>query len=199
MLSTLPIQCRCGSLRGTLTNPASALRLVCYCRDCQTYARALGKGVDILDSNGGTNIVASLQQQVSFSHGRDKLACMSLTDTGIYRWYAGCCNTPIANTTRRPQMSYVGLVHACLASSPARVSDIWPAHFTVNTANANGSVPSPGIKALMATLSIAKRVIGARIAGTWRGTPFFAQGTSRPVVEPRVLSGAELQSARSAV
>ena len=87
----------------------------CYCRDCQAFAHALGNPGAILDKLGGTDIVATLQQYVTFTKGTEALACLSLSERGLLRWYANCCNTPIANTARNPKLSYVGLVHTCLA------------------------------------------------------------------------------------
>jgi hypothetical protein len=199
MNHTHSIQCRCGTVRGALSEPEDALREICYCRDCQTYAYALGEAEKVLDHNGGTGIVATVQERVAITHGREHLACMSLTERGLYRWYAACCRTPLANTTRRPQMSYVGLVHSCLSPTPNGVAERWPAYFTVNTSHAKGAVESPGAKALFGSLAIARMVLSARFRGSWRRSPFFASGTSQPVCSPLVLSLEQLQSARSAV
>jgi hypothetical protein len=42
---------------------------------------------------------------------------MSLSDKGMLRWYASCCNTPIGNTSRDFKVSHVGLLHNCLQES----------------------------------------------------------------------------------
>lgn len=199
MAESIPIKCRCGTVRGALSQPKKSRRLICYCRDCQAYAHALGAAEAVLDAAGGTSIVATLQERVSIAQGHEQVACLSLTDRGIYRWYAACCRTPLANTIRRPQMSYVGLVHSCLAPEDASVGEHWPKFFTVNTASAKGSVQSPGSGALLGTIAIARMVIGARLRGSWRRSPFFAGGTSRPISPPHVLSSEELARARSAV
>ena len=86
--------------------------MTCYCRDCQAYAHALGNAGAILDDLGGTDIVASLQQHVMLSQGTDALACLSLSDKGLLRWYASCCNTPIANTARNHKLSERGWTEA---------------------------------------------------------------------------------------
>ena len=121
--------------------PARPTRVVCYCRDCQAYAHALGNPGAALDALGGTHIVAALQQHVAFTNGADSLACLSPTERGLRRWYASCCNTPIANTVRNPKLSHVGLVHTCLAKSPASLeADYGPARAQVNTSNAGARV-----------------------------------------------------------
>ena len=199
MAESIPIRCRCGTVRGVLSQPEQSLRLICYCRDCQTYAHALGTPERVLDEAGGTTIVAALQERVAITQGRDQLVCMSLTERGIYRWYAACCRTPLANTTRRPQMSYVGLMRSCLVPTERSVSEYWTKCFAVNTAQAKGPVRTPGSKAVLGALAIARMVIGARIRGSWRRSAFFTVSTSQPISSPLVLTSQELASARSAV
>ena len=54
----IPLCCRCGHVRGIVSEflPARAFRLVCYCKDCQAFARFLDRA-DVLDAAGGTDIV----------------------------------------------------------------------------------------------------------------------------------------------
>ena len=33
-----PLQCQCGTIKGAVANPGNANRCVCYCRDCQAFA-----------------------------------------------------------------------------------------------------------------------------------------------------------------
>jgi hypothetical protein len=51
----LPLRCRCGSVRGIASEfaRASGFRLVCYCKDCQAFARFLDRA-DVLDAAGGS-------------------------------------------------------------------------------------------------------------------------------------------------
>jgi hypothetical protein len=48
-----------GTLQGYVVPSAAATRAVCYCKDCQAYARFLSAPC-VVDSSGGTEIVASL-------------------------------------------------------------------------------------------------------------------------------------------
>ena len=84
------LRCRCGTLQGTVRHTERVNRGVCYCRDCQAYAHALGNAGMILDNLGGSDVVATLQQHVTFTKGTEALACMSLTERGLLRWYASC-------------------------------------------------------------------------------------------------------------
>jgi len=110
-----PLRCHCGALQGHVAPSAGATRAVCYCKDCQAYAHFLGTR-GITDRSGGTEVVASLPKSVHFTAGLEKLACVSLSERGLLRWYASCCSTPIGNTPRSPGVPYVGIIHCCLES-----------------------------------------------------------------------------------
>ncbi len=182
-----------------LAKAASVTRLSCYCRDCQTYAHVLGDAARTLDSLGGTEVVATLQQHVGFTRGRDSLACLSLSERGLLRWYARCCNTPIANITRDPKLSYVGIVHTFLGDSAARDRAFGPARLSVNTRYAKGELRSSSLGMLVSTARILGPVLRARVSGSWRRSPFFEAGTSRPAVPVRVVNPEMREIARRAV
>lgn len=193
-----PIRCRCGRLQGTLSRAARVTRLSCYCRDCQTYAHALGDPARILDAQGGTEVVAALQQYLAFTAGNESLACLSLSPKGTLRWYASCCNTPIANTTRDPKLSYVGIVHTCLGEPSVRAAAFGPPRAPVNTKHAKGKVTTSALNVVNSIVRIVARVLRARLDGRWRYSPFFAPGSFAPVAAPRALSLEERARARSA-
>ena len=115
------LQCQCGTLRGHVSHTESVCRGICYCKDCQAYAHFLGKPGEILDEMGGSDVIATLPQHVTFTQGVEKLTCMSLSGRGrgMLRWYASCCNTPIGNTARDFKVSHVGLLHNCLQDPSA--------------------------------------------------------------------------------
>ena len=100
----MQLRCRCGAIQGTVDSRHVYGRAVCYCTDCQAFARYLGSQDQVLNRQGGTEIVAILPAAVHFETGLDKLACMSLSDKGLLRWYASCCRTPIGNTPRDRKM-----------------------------------------------------------------------------------------------
>jgi len=189
--TTHAIQCQCGQLQGTLS-AASVTRLNCHCRDCQAYAHALGNAERILDDHDGTNVVITLQQYVSITKGEELLACLSLSEQGILRWYASCCNTPIANTARDPQLSYVALLHTALGKSAASLDAQFGAkRALINTKHARGKVSASALDGLFATARIITAVIKARANGSWQRSPFFRSGSSQPAAIPRVLGAEE--------
>lgn len=187
-----PLQCRCGTVKGHVERPGMANRAVCYCRDCQAFAHFLERADTQLDAHGGTAIVATLPAQVHFSQGLEALACMSLSDHGLLRWYASCCNTPLGNTPRDFKTPYVGLIESCLASSsPSLQASFGPVRMVLHTKYARGRVASTPLRNLVAMLRIMTSVIGARLSGTYKRNPFFATETGAPVARPHVLSQAE--------
>ncbi len=187
-----PLQCRCGTIKGYVVRTGMAQRAVCYCKDCQAFAHFLDSADSVLDANGGTSIVATLPTQVHFSQGLEALACMSLSDHGMLRWYAGCCDTPIGNTPRDCKTPYVGLIESCLASnSPSLQESFGPVRMVLNPKSASGRVASTPLSNLLAMLGLMKSVIGARLRGTCKRNPFFDTETGAPIARPRVLTKAE--------
>jgi len=59
------LQCRCGTIKGWVGDTQSANRVVCYCRDCQAFARFLGQGSETLDAQGGSDVIQTLPKNVS--------------------------------------------------------------------------------------------------------------------------------------
>ncbi|MBC5785070.1 hypothetical protein H8N03_19140 [Ramlibacter sp. USB13] len=192
-----PFQCRCGALRGEITHTQHAVRAACYCRDCQAYAHVLGQGAQVLDANGGTEVVVTQAADVHLTQGRDQLACLSLSPRGLLRWYARCCDTPIANTPRDWRLPYVGMVHSCL-HQPRPLEHAFPrVQMRVNTKGAHGTPPaSSRVAGALRFLGTALRLFAARVRGTYRTTPFF-DGQGQPVAAVHVVDRQALQAARA--
>jgi hypothetical protein len=195
-----PLRCRCGTLKGYVSHPEKVNRGVCYCKDCQAFAHFLGTPGEILDKMGGTDIVSTLPKYVVFTDGVEALACMSLTENGLLRWYASCCSTPIGNTPRDFKISHVGLVHTCL-QDPSRTleSAFGPVRMRVNTKHAKGKPKSMAISTIASVLRFLSSVLRARLNGSYRSTPFFASDRGTPVVSPKVLSRSERERVMKAV
>ena len=195
-----PLQCRCGTVKGYVASPDAANRCVCYCQDCQMFAHYLGRSADILDELAGTEVIQTLPANVTFTEGRQALACMRLTQNGLLRWYADCCNTPIGNTQANFRFSFVGLVHNCLESAGSSLGNSFgPVRMRVNTGGAKGTVASSPLETLAGIARFLLMVARARIDGRYRITPFFAIDSGAPVVTPRILSASELDALRHAL
>ena len=192
-------QCQCAKVVGDETDTRSAIHAICYCRDCQAYAHHLGQPDAVLDALAGTEVVGTHARNVSFTSGTDQLACLSLSEAGLLRWYARCCNTPLANTGRDWRMPYVGLVHLCLRAGGEPLAPAFgPVQMHLETASAKGTPPRMRWSQLKALLGFMPRIAAARFTGSYRRTPFFT-ATGAPVVAVRVLSAAEREKAVAAV
>ena len=200
-MSSHPVRCRCGKLQGEISHAELGIRAVCYCHDCQAFAHFLGTAEEILDPLGGTEIVAIAPRCVSFTAGTEHLACMSLTEQGIFRWYANCCRTPIGNTPRDRKLSHVGLIHACLRAAGSSLADSFGAvQMRVHRQGAKTSAPAAPVTAFMlAGLRFVGSLAWSRVSGKYRQNPFFDAATGRPRVAPRVLSKAEHERLKTTV
>ncbi|WP_085942545.1 DUF6151 family protein [Acidovorax sp. NO-1] len=192
-------QCRCGTLSGHLSQPHRALRGVCYCKDCRAFAHHLGAASWTHDSLGGAEFVAAQAQHVSFTSGFEHLACLSLTEKGLLRWYAKCCNTPICNTARNWKVPYVGMIGTCMKTDSVAFERSFPrVQMRVNTGSAKQVPPSMRLSTVVSLAGFIPRVMLSSISGAYRQTPFFDQRGGAPVGAVVVLSEADRASAYSA-
>ena len=183
------LSCQCGKLQGKLSHPEQCTRIKCYCLDCQAFAAYLRKD-DIVDQQGGTDVVVAHPRLLTFTAGQDALQCMSLSAKGMLRWYAGCCNTPIGNTTRTIKGSFVGLTHNFLARTAAEMDAAFgPVRMVSCTDSARSPVPSSGWRAVRPMLGFVRQLLAARLSGSYRSTPFFTPD-DQPLVTPAVLTPA---------
>jgi Family of unknown function (DUF6151) len=198
-LNTRLLSCKCGSLRGEVRRIELGKRAVCYCKDCQVFAKFLGKSEEILDGQGGTEVVGIRPQHLVFTKGSENIACVSLTDRGLYRWYARCCNTAIGNTPRNHKIAHVGLIHSVFQGGVKGFEESFgPGFVKVNTKGAKGYVePSKGLFNLIVGHVIS--LVRERASGGFKVTPFFDTTSERPIVAPYVLKASELESLRSTV
>jgi hypothetical protein len=190
-----PLQCRCGTVKGHVTDPKRVNRAICYCRDCQAFAHFLGRTGDILDSQGGTDVIQTLPARVIFTEGKEALACMRLSKNGLMRWYTTCCKPPIGNTLPSFRFSFVGLIHNCLESAGVPLDHSFgPVRMWVNTKGAKGEATPRTSGATSGILRLLAMVARARIDGSYKRTAFFSVDTGAPIAIPMVLSHSERMS-----
>ena len=188
----IALRCQCGKLRGEINLDGVATRAICYCKDCQAYARFLSSPPRLLDAAGGIDIVPTLPAALRFTQGIEQLACMSLGEKGLYRWYARCCRTPVGNTPRTPKLSYVGIPRALFDAPDALIDQqLGPARTTLNTESARSPVAATPVRVAWAVARIGKMIWGARLSGRYLNNPFFDPASRKPVCVVQVLSGAE--------
>ena len=76
-----------------------------------------------MDEQGATEIVPTYPADVQITQGLEYIRGLRLSDKGMYRWYADCCRTPLANAN--PDTSYMGMVHNWLHLSPEQRQEIF--------------------------------------------------------------------------
>jgi hypothetical protein len=192
---THSIRCHCGKLKGTLNHNQEVNRCVCYCTDCQAFARFLKREHEILDEIGGTRIVQTVPANIEFTEGIENLTCMRLTENGMLRWYTACCNTPIGNTLSTPNLSYIGLIHTCLSFDQTSLDKAFgQTQMYVNTKSAIGENKPKSAGVLSGTLRLLGMMLKARFDGRYKQTPFFVMESGTPIVVPKVLTDQELKN-----
>lgn len=179
--------CTCGCVQLQLdpAGVASGTRLVCYCIDCQTAARHLGYA---LPPHGGSELVQTTPDRVTILSGRDRLGILRLSPTGLTRWYATCCNTPMLNMLRKPGLPFVGLVvHD--ADRPAVERAMGPNrnHAFTKYAPKGQGAPVKDMHFAATGVDILRRLLGAYLTGRHRVNPFVTEARDWPVT-PTVLT-----------
>ena len=194
MRSDLPLRCRCGRVRGVAidVSPSTGFRFVCYCKDCQAFARFL-ESADVLDAAGGTDIFQMPPGRVKLTAGMDAMRCLRLSNK-VLRWYADCCRTPIANTAAGPRFPVIGVVHSFMdheADHRSRDEALGPPLCRIYERSAVGPLPpnAPPPASVRVFARRASKVLNWWVRGLARPTPFFDARTKAPRAAPRDLTG----------
>jgi len=190
------LSCRCGAVQGVVTNatPQSVNRVVCYCEDCQAFLHQLGRA-DLLDAQGGTDIVQVAPASLTFIKGLDRIAGLRLTPKGLFRWHTTCCSTPVGNTMG-PAIPFVGIVAQTFGAERAQSAFGAPIGAILGKyAIGTPPVGSTGINLGLLLRAIAK-VLGWRLGGRAWPHPFFHQETREPIYPLTTLSSEQREALR---
>ena len=190
-MTDIAFSCGCGKVQLLATHvaPDAGTRIVCYCKDCQAFAHFLSRSYTILDAQGGTEIFQMPMAYVQVTDGIDALRCMRLTENGLYRWYTGCCNTPVGNTMGSG-MPFIGLIQHAIADRSVRDANFGPVRGYIQTRSAvarladeaaHPDVPFPLLVKIFFKLIIWK------IKGLNKPSAFFDED-GQPVVKPYILN-----------
>jgi hypothetical protein len=199
MAKEVQVRCRCGEVVGLVTNasPQKVNRVVCYCDDCQAFAHLLGRA-DLLNAQGGSDIIQVAPASLTFIKGQDRIAGLRLTPKGLFRWYTICCNTPVGNTLG-PAIPFVGLVAQTFDGGTRAADGVFGAPIgAILGKYAIGQAPpgSTGIN-LTVLLRAITRVLGWRLRGRAWPHPFFHLKTREPIYPLKVLSHEQREALRS--
>jgi len=170
--------------------PELGNHVVCYCVDCQAFARFLDRP-GTTDDGGGTAIFQMPPSHVTLTEGLDELRCMRLSAKGLHRWYAGCCRTAIANTVGA-RLPFVGLIHTFIDPEGGALEEVLGKPFLIHAKQARG--PAPAGAHPKVPLALVARIAPklARWVLTGKGSPSpFYDAKGAPRVEPQILTVAE--------
>ena len=199
MRSDLSVRCSCGAFEGVAhdVSPGAGNHVICYCDDCQSFQHFLGQADRVLDADGGTHVFQMSSGRFEITKGREHLAAMRLSPGGVVRWYADCCNSPIGNTLATPKLPFVSLVTVAFAQPTDGTSTaavLGPVRAAVYGRFATGSSRPSGASdrvPLSIVFRFIVRLIGWRLRGDAKRSPFFDAATGEPAVAPKVLSKTE--------
>ena len=198
MTTRAELRCRCGEVRGFVADasPRAVNRVVCYCDDCQAFAHRIGRA-DLLDAQGGSDIVQVAPASVAFVQGQDRIVGLRLTPKGLLRWHTSCCRTPVGNTLSSA-IPFVGIVVQGFDGGAQRANDVVGKPLgAIFGKYAIGVAPAGSTRMnLPLMLRAIRMVLGWRLRGRVWPHPFFAHDTRAPIYPVTVLSPAEREALR---
>lgn len=195
----MEIRCDCGKFRAELkmypkNTPG---RLICYCDDCQSYLHHL-KRADLLDINGGSEIIPAYPADVQIVSGQEYLMCSRLSPKGMFRFSTSCCNTPVANI--QPNFPWIGFHRRVYSAGSADVeNELGPVRGSIMGRYAKGTPPAgtPQNMNLKSFISVVPFLLKGKLFGKSRPSPFFAEDGVTPISPVKILTKEERQSARN--
>jgi hypothetical protein len=187
----LSLRCQCGQVRGVAREvaPSTGFRFVCYCTDCQAFARLLDRP-NVLDEAGGTDIFQMPAGLITLTDGKDALRCVCFSSK-VVRWYADCCQTPVANTAAG--FPVVALIHSFMdhaADGHSRDTALGSPLCRIYERSAIGLLPpnAPPPPSFGVFVRRALKILGWWMRGLGRPNPFFDERMNAPLSAPRVLT-----------
>jgi len=188
----IALSCECGKVQGKAKkiSPKMGNHVICYCKDCRTYARWLGRE-SMLDEFGGTDLWQMTPHRLELTEGKEQIRCMRLSPRGLLRWYTGCCKTPIANTLSNPKVPFVGIPTVFFKDK----TPLGPVIEKAWGKQALGGGPADASPKASMKYAMRSFVLFGR--SWWQGkgkvSPFFDATTLEPISQPEVISKEERQ------
>jgi hypothetical protein len=198
MNAQVELRCRCGEVRGLVSDPSprTVNRVVCYCDDCQAFAHQIGRA-DLLNAQGGSDIVQVAPATLSFMQGQERIVGLRLTPKGLFRWHTSCCNTPVGNTLT-PSIPFVGIVVQAIDTGTQRADEVFGEPIgAIMGKYAIGAAPEGSTRVNPSLLvRVITRLLGWRLRGRVWPHPFFKRDTREPIYPVTVLSPEEREALR---
>lgn len=151
----------------------------------------------MLDDNGGTEVIPVAPAHIRITSGKENMRVVRLSPKGMYRWYAGCCKTPIANQPPNPKMPYNGVVHSFLGTKDTLEKTLGPIKARIQGKFGIPPLP-PGTHErapVKLMLEVMVFLIKAWLKGEGRPSAFFNR-EGQPFIEPQILSKEERERLR---
>ncbi|WP_170572500.1 DUF6151 family protein [Ruegeria atlantica] len=179
-----PFSCNCGSFHGHITAAGvhSGTHVGCFCNDCRAAQLYFGQPDP---APGPVDILQMSPEEIRIEGGAEHLALMQLSPKGMLRWYAGCCNAPLATTARTAKVPFAGFIVKRIAD-PSGLGPITTRGFVPQTGGKQSHE-----KLRYAAIGMLKRLTKSWLSGSWKETPFFDANSGAPVATPKILSKAE--------
>ncbi|MEE9321779.1 MAG: DUF6151 family protein [Granulosicoccus sp.] len=194
MKNRLLLRCDCGSVTGELELASErSLHVVCYCQDCQAFARFLEQQDTVLDAHGGTRILQISPAAMQINNGLQHIKAMRLSPKGILRWHTVCCKTPVGNTLATSKLPFLGLIHTFFSEhkKPGYLDEHFgPVKMGVFAGNTKREATWPVHAGTPAGLIVStiRNVAGWRLRGDHKHNMFFDITSGQPISNPIVLT-----------
>ncbi|WP_298847416.1 DUF6151 family protein [uncultured Ruegeria sp.] len=178
----LAFSCTCGQLTGHISDRGVRLgtHVECFCHDCRAAQLYFGQPDP---APGPVDIFQMAPDEIEIDSGEQFLSAMKLSPKGMLRWYASCCNAPLATTPPKPNLPFAGFIADRITGDVSALGPI----------TTRGFVPQPNSKqkhekVRFAVFGLLRRALGSRLSGRWKNTPFFDHETGKATVTPNVIS-----------
>jgi hypothetical protein len=191
------LSCTCGKVRAIASGvgPNTVNRIVCYCSDCQAFLHQLRRS-DLFDAHGGSDIVQLAPASLRIEQGQALIRVLRLSEKGLFRFYASCCNTPFGNCVPFPP--FLGIARQTFSFDASGGADaaVGAPRGLVYGQHAVGT-PPPGSTKLNPLLiaRILLSMLRWRLRGQHKPHPYFDEN-KQPRYPVITLSSAEREQLR---
>jgi hypothetical protein len=150
---------------------------VCHCKYCRAYQEHLGNGDELFDEFGGSEVFQMSPASIDISQGLEHVHCIKLTGKGALRFYAKCCNTPIANTMQNLNLPFAAVSPSCvveLRETQNRHDILGPVRYRLNGSSDNFlTLPKTNTASKYGMLAhMAKMMVVMIVRGDAKRSPF---------------------------